>query len=327
MNELNDISENIIKLRGELFNFSNKFSDIDNKLSVHIEKLYDYKDRLTDDNDRKLIDETIKILEDEKNEHIIFMNEIKAGFEELSSLMSFDSSENNCIVYKPIGLRILEAQEEERRRIARELHDSTVQNLTGLVYKTEICSKVIDRDSTRVKLELQIILKSLKDIIKEVRSTIYNLKPTLVMDKSFDSRVEKYLNNMGISYPNTTFVYHKEGDSKQINCIYCSTLLKIIQEACQNAVKHSNANIIQVNLVYLPDSLKVRIEDNGGGFDLQTDGKTSGQLEHFGLSIMKERAQLLGSNLMIRSSINEGTIVELDVSRVYDSKGDNNESN
>lgn len=327
MDEFKDILDNIINLRGKCIEYSNKCLDKENALCIHINQLKDYMHDLEDGSQRELIGSTIDLLKREHAECIDFVKEISTLINDLDSLISLMNSEVNGIIDKSIGLRILEAQEEERRRIARELHDSTVQNLTGLVYKAELCSKILNVDSTRVNLELQIIIASLKEVIKELRSTIYNLKPTMVMDTNFNDRIKKYINNMGISYPNINFSFCYEGIYKPVNNIYCSVILLIIQEACQNAAKHSKASSISVKVDYLSDSLRVKISDNGKGFDLNKLETSNRSREHFGFMIMKERADLLGGNLKISSNINEGTIVQLELSRVYDSEGDNDGSN
>lgn len=226
-----------------------------------------------------------------------------------------------------MGLKFLEIQEEERKRVARELHDSTVQNLTSLIYKAELCSKVLEVDPVRVRLELQVMISSLKSIIEEMRNTIYDLRPTVLEEYNFSQYIEKHINNLIISHPNISFQFKVNGVSKKVKSIYCLTLLRIIQEACQNAIKHANAKSIVVELTYYDAYIGIKIFDNGNGFDVEQVNEKLENEGHFGMSIMKERAQLLGGELTIRSQKDKGTVVTINVSKVYYVEGEEDGSN
>jgi two-component system sensor histidine kinase DegS len=92
------------------------------------------------------------------------------------------------------GLSLLEAQEIERQRIARDLHDTTVQNLTSMVHKAELCIKLIDIDTVRAKLELNTMSNTIKTVINDMRGIIYNLKPMTLDDLGLTITVKRYAN-------------------------------------------------------------------------------------------------------------------------------------
>lgn len=225
-----------------------------------------------------------------------------------------------------LGLGFLKAQEEERKRVARELHDSTVQNLTSLIYKAELCSKVIEVDQTRVKLELQVMIASIKNIIEEIRNTIYDLRPNMIEDRKLDLCIQNYLNRLSILYPNILFKLEIKGTPRELISIYSITLLRIVQEACQNAIKHAEPKSVIIELLYQEKYVEIKIEDNGKGFNNSTGMEHLGEQGHFGLSIMTERANLLGGKLQVESQENEGTVVNIRVSKVYYGEGDENDS-
>ena len=208
-----------------------------------------------------------------------------------------------------IKLTMLETQENERQRIARELHDSTVQNLTSLVHKTELCSKIIDSDSIRCKLELTSMGKILRDIIEDTRNMIYDLRPMSFDDIGFDITVERFLDKIkSISGINVSF--NVEGRPYTIKSVVGITLLRVIQEACNNAIKHSGASMIDVKLVYSKSLFTVEIKDNGKGF-IQSEKENVSRDDNsgFGLSMMKERIYLLSGELQIESAPKEGCCI------------------
>lgn len=225
-----------------------------------------------------------------------------------------------------LGLGFLKAQEEERKRVARELHDSTVQNLTSLIYKAELCSKVLEIDQTRVKLELQVMIASIKSIIEEIRNTIYDLRPNMIEDRKLDLCIQNYLNRLSILYPNMLFKLEVKGISRELKSIYSITLLRIVQEACQNAIKHAEAKNVIIELLYREKYIEIKIKDNGKGFNNRVGMEHLGEQGHFGLSIMTERANLLGGKLQVESQENEGTVISIRVSKVYYGEGDENGS-
>ena len=98
--------------------------------------------------------------------------------------------------YSSNHLSILEIQENERQRISRELHDSTVQNLTSIVHKTELCNKLLDIDPIRCRLELTMMSRTLRDIIDDTRKLIYNLRPMSFDDIGLDVTIERAIDKI-----------------------------------------------------------------------------------------------------------------------------------
>lgn len=208
---------------------------------------------------------------------------------------------------------LLETQENERQRISRELHDSTVQNLTSLVHKTELCTKLVDMDPIRCKLELNIINKTLREIINDTRQLIYNLRPMSFDDIGLDITIERALEKLETS-ESKKIDFHVEGEPYPIKPVIGITLLRIIQEACSNAIRHANPSLIQVTLKYELDQISVQIEDDGKGFEIdEIDTKSRSDNSGFGLSMMKERVYLLSGDIHIKSKINYGTKIIVDV--------------
>ena len=219
-----------------------------------------------------------------------------------------DTTENSMLVYDK-GLSILEAQEIERQRIARDLHDSTVQNLTSLVHKAELCVKLIEIDSIRAKLELNAMSNTIKTVINEMRGIIYNLKPMSLDDIGLTVTVERYASRL-MDLNNINIYVKSNEETKEIHPVIKLTLFRIIQEACNNVIKHANATMINIDIIYEDHKVNVSIRDNGNGFSMNHPAsECQGQSSSFGLSIMKERISLLSGTVDIKSKKGHGTTV------------------
>ena len=246
----------------------------------------------------------------EMDERIYEINSvIKVAREDTSNVSEgqiFDDDPEFSIV-------LLETIEAERQRIARDLHDSTVQNLTSLVHKSELCMKLMEVDQIRCKLELSSMGKILREIINDTRKLIYDLRPMSFDDIGFDVTLERSLdkfkqaNNVHIGY---TVV----GDSYELKSIVALTLLRVVQESCSNSVKHGHASSISVTVQYNPKELVLIIQDNGDGFDVKSIPKTTRKDNSgFGLSMMRERVFLLSGKLTIESNEGKGCLTKVSI--------------
>lgn len=212
-----------------------------------------------------------------------------------------------------IGLSILEAQEIERQRIARDLHDTTVQNLTSMVHKTELCIKLIEIDTIRAKLELNTMSNTIKTVINDMRGIIYNLKPMTLDDLGLTVTVQRYANKV-IDLSNIDIIVTANDEPTKILSVIKLTLFRVIQEACCNVLKHANASLIEINILYEKNMIIVTVKDDGTGFDTEKlHLNNPEQTSSFGLSIMKERISLLSGSLEIQSEKEKGTTITISV--------------
>ncbi len=220
-----------------------------------------------------------------------------------------DGHENR---YEP-SYRILQDLELERKRIARELHDSTIQMLTMLIYKVELCENIVDKDIIRTKMELDIMKRVLKDTIDDIRSTIYNLHPMSLDDLGLIASIERYLI---ILKRDSTIDFTLNVTGVEIKCIPVinSSLYRIVQECCNNIIKHSKGTKASVHIIFSDNHIKMNIKDNGVGIKknhnisnydmdvLRSEDYRNG----YGIPMMIERVHLLGGNIEIHTGI-DGT--------------------
>lgn len=212
------------------------------------------------------------------------------------------------------SLHFLETQEYDRNRIARDLHDSSVQSLTSLVHKTELCMRLMDIDTIRVKLELQTMIETIKTIINGMREIIYDLRPMSLNNLGLALTVDSYCIQLQKTY-DIKVNFQTVGEEPELLSILKVTLYRILQEACSNIVKHAKASEIDILLAYEEKKVKLKIQDNGIGFlpeALPIENKED-ELHGFGLTMMKERVTLLSGIISIDSVIQKGTTIMIEV--------------
>ncbi len=265
--------------------------------------------------EQKLIEAQIKVLHKQ-------ISDIDCDIAEISSVIKVCRNDADTVQIDNVinnskdeifNRVLLQTVEGERQRIARDLHDTTVQSLTSLLHKTELCIKLLDLDPIRCRLELSSQGKILKDIINELRNMIYNLRPMSFDDIGFDITVERALDKVKQNN-NIRCNFKVIGEPYNIDSLISLTLLRVIQESSSNSVKHGHAKLIDVVLSYEKDRLVLTIEDDGDGFDVSSIPETTrSDNSGFGLSMMKERIFLLSGNIDIYSKPGEGCKIKVSV--------------
>ncbi|BCJ87842.1 sensor histidine kinase [Effusibacillus dendaii] len=206
-----------------------------------------------------------------------------------------------------LGSRMIQAQEEERRRLAREIHDGPAQMMANVVLRAELCEKVLDRDIDRVREELQDLKQMVRDSLAEVRQTIFDLRPMELDDLGLAPTLRRYLTKFQEKYGIQTD-FALVGKERRLSGAFEVAIFRSVQEALNNIAKHSEATLASVKLELENPEILVHILDNGKGFDLKTSRGKKEQ-GHYGLLGMQERIQLLGGKVEFRTRIGEGTKV------------------
>lgn len=206
-----------------------------------------------------------------------------------------------------LGLKIIKAQEEERQRVARDIHDGPAQMMSNVVLKAEICERLIDSDPEQARMELQNLKKIVRDSLQDVRKIIYNLRPMSLDDLGLVPTLQRYVltfqEETGISVSFIT-----KGSQPELKPVISLTVFRIVQEALNNVVKHAKANTVVMQLEFLEDSLRLFVYDDGVGFDTARLKERNEDISSgFGLVSMKERIELLGGDMRISSEPGKGT--------------------
>lgn len=221
-----------------------------------------------------------------------------------------------------LAIRIIKAQEDERRRIAREMHDGPAQAMSNVVIKAEICEKLATVDMEKALAELKGLKDVVRSCLREVRRIIYDLRPMSIDDLGLVPTLRKYIENF--SQQNSLRIelkiFGEEPQIKDSNIIL--TVFRVVQESLNNIRKHADATSVSVQLECMDGSLTVRIKDDGNGFDLshleEPSADGSGGIGVLG---MKERVELMEGSFHIDSTIGAGTTVRVQLP--YELRGGN----
>jgi signal transduction histidine kinase len=205
--------------------------------------------------------------------------------------------------------KLIAAQEDERKRIARELHDETAQSLTSIKLSLKVIEDARELEAaTRVARELRGMLNR---TMEEVSSLARDLRPSVLDDMGLQASLADYIDKCS-SVLNKAIDFHLQGLHK---CRFPSyvetTVYRVVQEALTNVIKHAQAENISVVVRYSNEVLTAIVEDDGIGFDPASVSQNGGR--GLGLFGMHERAALVGGTLEIESEAGEGTTVYLNI--------------
>ncbi len=204
-----------------------------------------------------------------------------------------------------LGIKIIKAQEEERKRVAREIHDGPAQLMANLVIKTELCEKLVDMDAEKAKNELYSLREIARSSLSDIRKIIYDLRPMSLDDLGLIPTVQRFISNyMDDTRINVDFIVL--GEAYYLKPIIELAIFRIIQEALNNIKKHAFCRNANIKIEFAKEALNVIISDDGKGFNkdnitIQED--KSG----YGLLSMRERVELLNGKFDLNSSIGKGT--------------------
>ncbi len=222
---------------------------------------------------------------------------------------------------KFVGARVIKAQEDERYRISREIHDGPAQDLANLIFQTSICERLVDYDPEEAKRNLQELRTQIRGCLSSVRKIIFDMRPMALDDLGLVAAIHQLTRQMaerGIVHAELGVEGKEFPLSKHIEI----AIFRIVQEALNNTAHHAGVDQARVRLHYTTTALSVLVEDRGKGFDPEELAKGASidelsedepQEGHFGMLGMKERAKLIGAELTVNSSKDAGTRVHLKI--------------
>jgi two-component system sensor histidine kinase DegS len=198
----------------------------------------------------------------------------------------------------------------ERKRIAEDLHDTTVQDLVHLSQQIELALLYMDDDLVQTKLELLSAKKNAKNIINDIRNVIFDLKANVLKDIGWRTAFERLEYKLRSNNSNININF----DVDEINItdsIMDISIYRVISEACQNIIKHSNANNVWIVIKVIDNYINIVIRDDGVGF--KTSDNCVNNVNHFGLEFMKEKVMHLSGIFNISSDYNKGTVINIQI--------------
>ncbi len=224
-------------------------------------------------------------------------------------------SARNEIQQKARGLQELlvqtmNIQENERRRIAADIHDRVVSQIVGALYEVEGCIQLYHK-SKDLDEKLQLLKQLLNEAIEQTRRSIYNLWPATLDHMSLIPVLhEMFKHQETITGIRHTIQVH--GTPYQLRRDAQIAAYRIVQEAMNNAFQHGAASSIDMSIRFSPRQLSIKIRDDGQGFDVQQVMQLPVAC-HYGLIVMRERAQSVGGSLMVKSEPGKGSQVTLEI--------------
>jgi signal transduction histidine kinase/YHS domain-containing protein len=201
------------------------------------------------------------------------------------------------------------AQEAERARLARELHDEIVQQLIALGHSVDRVQRMIERDPAKVTERLQDMRASITMLVDELRAMIGDLRPPALAELGLLPAVELLLDRSGEDGPEVSLVV--QGDERRLAPQSELALFRIVQEAWSNIRRHARAGRADFTFAYEHDGLHVTITDDGVGFAPPAEANAPDG--HWGLRGMRERAELTGGTLGVSSEPGKGTRLHLHI--------------
>lgn len=206
---------------------------------------------------------------------------------------------------------IIKAQEDERLRVARDIHDGPAQIMANVAMRLDVCQRLIDRDPKRVQAELQQLRDLLRIGLQDARKLIADLRPMALDEVGLVPTLQDLVCEAGAESGYATS-FDVEGDERTLDPAVAIALFRICQEALSNVGKHAQASRVHVRLSFTADAVVLAVKDDGVGFATETLPMLL-QGTRFGLVGMRERAGLLGGQFAIDASPGGGVTITVTV--------------
>ncbi len=208
--------------------------------------------------------------------------------------------------------KLISAQEEERRRIARELHDEATQTLAAMAMSLDDMVETLPDGRKKIKERLAALKEQVVATFSGIRDLSLELRPSALDDIGLSAAIDwcarGYLERKGLEVAVETI-----GEPLRLPPHAETMLFRITQEALVNIVRHAEATRVAVVLTYTSSSVTIRVEDDGKGFDVEAAFAKGTSQQNLGIHGMRERASLLGGTLDVRSSPGHGTVLTVQI--------------
>ena len=203
---------------------------------------------------------------------------------------------------------IIQAQEAERQRLSRQMHDGPAQALSNFILQTEIAMRLMDVDNAQAREELNNLKASALSTFQKVRNFIFELRPMMLDDLGLFPTIKRYADTFKEQTGMEVSV-SVSGQERRIESYIEVMIFRALQELLGNAARHSQGNLIKVAVDMGESSIKVIVNDNGKGFSPEM----LNQDNSLGLNLIRDRVEILGGVFEIDSTIGKGTRINLTI--------------
>lgn len=197
---------------------------------------------------------------------------------------------------------IIQAQEAERQRLSRQMHDGPAQALSNFILQTEIAMRLFEIDPLKSKEELESLKLSATQAFQKVRDFIFELRPMMLDDLGLAPTVRRYVDAMQ-THPGMSIQLTVSGMERRLEPYLEVMIFRAIQELLGNAVRHSQASEVRIQLDLGDTAVKVMVDDDGKGFDPEVLKERT----NMGIKVIRDRVEMLGGDFQLSTKVGEGT--------------------
>ncbi|MEO4054163.1 sensor histidine kinase [Solibacillus sp. CAU 1738] len=252
------------------------------------------------------LDRRMKLLYDtiERADHIV--NQVNVVVNYLTSdLKDVGLALEQAKLKQDFGIKIIAAQEEERKRLSREIHDGPAQMMANVLMRSDLIERTYREKGIQQAIsEISDLKITVRNALSEVRRIIYDLRPMALDDLGIVPTLKKYLSTVMEYNRGVDIHFQSFNQEKRLATNYEVAIFRLVQESVTNAIKHGESSEIFVKLEWLPKTINISVKDNGKGFD-----KNNIKDQSFGIIGMTERIDLLKGEIDIHSVVDKGTII------------------
>jgi len=276
-------------------------NDLQVKLMLAREKEKQLRDK-RDDLERRMRElyETI-----ERADHIVNQVNVVINYLTSAELKNVSLALEQAKIKQEFGIRIIAAQEEERKRLSREIHDGPAQMMANVLMRSGLIERTYREKGIEDAIkELADLKVTVRNALSEVRRIIYDLRPMALDDLGIVPTLKKYLSTVMEYNPGSIIHFRTIGQERRISSEHEVAIFRLVQECVTNALKHGKTKEINVKLEWLKGDINIVVKDDGIGFDIE-----NGKEQSFGIIGMRERIDLLEGQMHIHSVIGKGTTI------------------
>ncbi len=239
----------------------------------------------------------------ERADHIV--NQVNVVLNYLvSDLKNVGQALEQAKLKQDFSMRIIAAQEDERKRLSREIHDGPAQMMAHVLMRSDLIERVYrDKGIEQALKELQELKSNVRNALSEVRRIIYDLRPMALDDLGVVPTLKKYLSTVEEYNSGVTIHFQSIGADRRLSPDIEVSLFRLVQEGVNNAIKHAKPTEIWVKMEWRKNDVNVIVKDNGIGFN--KDNMAKGQ--SFGIIGMQERLELMQGTMKIASELHKGS--------------------
>lgn len=221
--------------------------------------------------------------------------------------------------------RIIEAEERVRKKLACDLHDGPTQLVSGIMMRLDFCQKVLEKNPSLLPEQIICMQELAEQAIHQMRTMLFELQPLMLETRGLGAALQVFLERRQKEVKTTRLTFNMEtyqpgGDISRQEAKVEAAIFAIVQETVNNALKHAQADHVVVQLKETPTAIYATVVDDGKGFDVDKVMLGYEQQASLGMANIRERTELIGGELMIKSVPGQGTRITLSVPKVKEER-------